>query len=31
MADGKIGPVQWVFLGSVVIMQLTQIWVKKPE
>ena len=31
MADGKLGPVQWVFLGSVVVMQLTQIWVKKPE
>ena len=31
MADGKIGPVQWVFIGSVVIMQLTKIWVKKPE
>ena len=31
MADGKLGPVQWIFLGSVVVMQLTQIWVKKPE
>ena len=30
MADGKLGPVQWIFLGSVVVMQLTQIWVKKP-
>ena len=31
MADGKLGPVQWIFLGSIVVMQLTQIWVKKPE
>ena len=31
MADGKLGPVQWIFLGSVIVMQLTQIWVKKPE
>ena len=31
MADGKLGPVQWIFLGSVVVMQLTQIWVKKPD
>ena len=31
MADGKLGPVQWVFLGSVVVMQLTQIWVKKES
>ena len=31
MADGKLGPVQWIFLGSVVVMQMTQIWVKKPE
>ena len=31
MADGKLCPVQWIFLGSVVVMQLTQIWVKKPE
>ena len=30
-ADGKLGPVQWVFLGSVLVMQLTQIWVKKAS
>ena len=30
-SDGKLGPVQWVFLGSVLVMQLTQIWTKKPE
>jgi len=29
MADGKLGIVQWVFLGSIVVMQMTQIWVKK--
>tara|TARA_B100000073_G_scaffold343915_1_gene349695 strand:- start:209 stop:637 length:429 start_codon:yes stop_codon:yes gene_type:complete len=31
MADGKLNIVQWVFIVSVVVMQLTQIWVKKPE
>ena len=30
-SDGKLGPVQWVFLVSVLVMQLTQIWTKKPE
>jgi hypothetical protein len=30
-SDGKLGPVQWVFLGSILVMQLTQIWTKKPE
>ena len=30
-ADGKLGPFQWVFLGSVLVMQLTQIWVKKAS
>ena len=30
-ADGKLAPVQWVFLGSVLVMQLTQIWVKKAS
>ena len=29
MADGKLNPIQWIFLGSVVVMQMTQIWVKK--
>ena len=30
-SDGKLGPVQWIFLGSIIVMQLTQIWTKKPE
>ena len=30
-SDGKLGSVQWVFLGSILVMQLTQIWTKKPE
>ncbi len=27
--DAAVNPVQWVFIGSVVIMQLFQIWMKK--
>jgi hypothetical protein len=27
--DPAVNPVQWVFLASVVIMQLVQIWMKK--
>ena len=30
-SDGSLNIVQWVFLGSVLVMQLTQIWTKKPE
>ena len=30
-SHGSLNIVQWVFLGSVLVMQLTQIWTKKPE
>ena len=29
-SEGKLNLVQWVFLVSVLVMQLTQIWTKKP-
>tara|TARA_B100000579_G_scaffold374189_1_gene338265 strand:+ start:202 stop:606 length:405 start_codon:yes stop_codon:yes gene_type:complete len=29
-SDGKLNLVQWIFLVSVLVMQLTQIWTKKP-
>ena len=30
-SNGNLNIVQWVFIGSVLVMQLTQIWTKKPE